>query len=173
MKTFAGEYARYRLSAEKAFAQVSDDGLNQVLAPDGNSIAMLVRHISGNFVSRFTDFLAADGEKPDRNRDDEFADAAYSRAQMDAAWARGWSALDDALAQVDDAQLSQTITIRGQPLTVAEALCRSLAHVAMHVGQIILIARILAGGDWKWITIPKGQSAQYNRDPSLERRPSR
>jgi hypothetical protein len=172
VKDFIDEYARYRAMGEKAMAQVSDEGLNRVVAPDGNSIAMIVRHISGNLVSRFSDFLTADGEKPSRNRDGEFADGSFARGEIDTAWKRGWSALDTALASLDENDLTRIITIRGNEHTVHEALCRSLSHTASHIGQIVLLARIVATDQWKWITIPKGQSNQYNQNPTLEKRPA-
>src|SRR6188474_920214 len=108
---FRAEYARYRQLAEQALAQMPDAELNRVLAPEGNSAAMIVRHISGNFVSRFTDFLAADGEKPNRDRDREFDERAYSRAEVDALLAKGFAVLDDALAPLTDADLECTVTI--------------------------------------------------------------
>jgi Protein of unknown function (DUF1572) len=172
-KDFISEYERYRAMGEKAMEQVSDEGLNRVLAPDGNSIAMIVRHMGGNLVSRFTDFLTADGEKPWRNRDGEFADGTYTRAEVDEAWKTGWDVVSAELGRLTDDDLERLIAIRGQELTVHEALCRSLAHAAMHVGQIILLARILATDEWKWISIPKGQSQQYNQNPTLEKHPSR
>ncbi len=173
VKDFVDEYGRYRLTAEKAMAQVPDEGLNRIVATDGNSIGMLVHHVSGNFVSRFTDFLTTDGEKPGRDRDREFADATFTRAELAAMWAEGWGVLEGALAVLTDDDLARTVTIRSQPLTVHEALCRSLAHAAMHVGQIVLLSRMLASGDWKWITIPKGQSVQYNENPTLDKSPAR
>ncbi|HWH51388.1 MAG TPA: DUF1572 family protein [Gemmatimonadaceae bacterium] len=169
---FIDEYERYRLIGEKAMAQVTDEALNRVLAPNGNSIAMLVRHIGGNLASRFTDFLASDGEKPWRDRDSEFADGTFNRQQVDEIWKRGWSAVDTALRGLTDADLGKTVAIRGQSMTVHSALCRSVTHIAMHVGQIVLLARILASDEWKWISIPKGQSQQYNQKPTLEKRPA-
>jgi len=173
VKDFVDEYARYRLMGEKAMAQVSEEGLNRVVAPDGNSIAMIVRHIGGNFVSRFTNFLTEDGEKPWRNRDGEFADGVYGRTEIEDAWTTGWSILESELGHLTDADLERFVTIRGTELTVHEALCRSLAHVASHVGQIVLLARIVAPERWQWISIPKGQSQQYNQNPTLEKRPAR
>jgi len=170
VQTFIAEYQRYRAAADKAVAQVqSDADFNRILAPNGNSIAMLMRHVGGNFTSRFTDFLSSDGEKPWRNRDTEFSEGPFTRAEVDELWASGWSILMTEVGKLSDADIERTITIRGQTLTVHEALARSLAHVAMHVGQIILLARILAADEWKWITIPKGQSEQYNRNPTLEK----
>ncbi|MEP6495301.1 MAG: DUF1572 family protein [bacterium] len=169
VKDFADEYGRYRAMGEKAMAQVSDDGLNQVVATDGNSIAMIVRHVSGNLVSRFTDFLTSDGEKESRDRDGEFADGTFDRGEIDAAWKTGWGVVEHALAQLTDADLERMITIRGQALTVHEALCRSVTHSASHVGQIVLLARIVATNTWNTLSIPKGQSKQYNQNPSLEK----
>ena len=174
VQTFIGEYQRYRASADKAVAQVqSDADFNRILAPNGNSIAMVMRHVGGNLRSRFTDFLTADGEKPWRDRDTEFAEGPFTRAEVDELWTSGWNILTSEVGKLTDADLERTITIRGQSLNVHEALARSLAHVAMHVGQIILLARILATDEWKWITIPKGQSALYNQNPTLEKRPAR
>lgn len=173
VKDFVGEYARYRSMAEKAVAQVSDESLNRVLAPEGNSIAMLARHIGGNLKSRFTDFLVSDGEKPWRDRDSEFADGTLARAVVDDIWKRGWDVLERELGKLSDDDLTKTVQIRGADLTVHEALCRSVTHTASHVGQIVLLARILAEDEWKWITIPKGQSQQYNQNPTLEKRPAR
>ena len=141
---FRAEYARYRELAEKALAQLPDAELNRVLASEGNSAAMIVRHMSGNFVSRFTNFLTEDGEKPNRDRDREFDERPYSRAEVNELWARGFAVLDAALAPLGDADLERTVTIRQQPMTVHAALARSLAHLAYHVGQIVLLARIHA-----------------------------
>jgi hypothetical protein len=173
IKDFSDEYQRYRLGGEKALAQVSDEALNRIVAPNGNSVAMLVRHIGGNFVSRFTNFLTEDGEKPWRNRDGEFDEGPFTRAVVDEAWKTGWGVLESELAKLTDDDLQRTVTIRGQPLTVHEALCRSVAHAATHVGQIVLLARIVATDEWKWITIPKGQSQQFNQSLSFEKRPAK
>ena len=172
VKDFIDEYARYRAVGEKAMAQVSDEALNRIVAPDGNSIAMIVRHMGGNFVSRFTNFLTEDGEKPWRDRDAEFADGVFTRADVNEAWQTGWGVLESELSTLTDADLDRTVKIRGHDLTVHEALCRSITHAASHVGQIVLLARILATHDWQWISIPKGQSKQYNQNPLLEKRPA-
>jgi hypothetical protein len=173
VEDFVREFAKYRATGEKAMAQVSEDGLNKIVAPGTNSIAMLVRHMSGNFVSRFTDFLTADGEKPTRDRDDEFEEGRWSRAEVEATWLEGWTVLEAALEDLVEDDLQNTVTIRGLKLDVHDALCRSLAHQATHVGQIVLLARMVADEEWKWISIPKGQSKQYNLNPTLERGPAR
>jgi uncharacterized damage-inducible protein DinB len=170
IEDFRFELERYRQLAEKALAQMPDDALNTVPAPDGNSAAMIVRHMSGNLVSRFTDFLTADGEKPARDRDAEFADAAYTRAEMDAMWRQGWAVLEGALAQLRDEDFGRTVTIRQQPLTVHAALCRAVAHQAYHVGQLVLLARMTAQGEWQSLSIPKGGSRRYNAAPDREQK---
>jgi len=152
---FTREFHRYREAAEKAIAQIPDEALNHVPATEANSIAMLVRHISGNLRSRFTDFLTSDGEKPWRDRDSEFVERAYSRAEIDAMWQEGWRIVDAELARLTDGQLDQTVSIRGAPDTVHGALCRAVAHVATHAGQIVLLARLHTGGNWATLTIPK------------------
>jgi hypothetical protein len=151
----ATELARYKTIGESAMAQVADDGLNRIGSADGNSIAMIVRHMSGNFFSRFTDFLTSDGEKPWRDRDREFVERPYSRAEVEAMWTGGWRAMLEAIGALSEADLDRTVTIRGEPVTVHAALCRALAHAAYHVGQIVLLARLVAPGEWQWITIPK------------------
>lgn len=170
---FRGEYARYRQLAEKAIQQASEDALNAVPAPDANSIAMIVRHISGNFKSRFTDFLTSDGEKPGRDRDDEFTERHYMPQEIDQMWRQGWAVVEDTLRQLGDGDLERTVTIRGQPLTVHAALSRSLSHVAYHVGQIVLLARVDTGAQWQSLSIPRGKSAEYNKAPTKERVPGR
>ena len=169
LKDIVDEYARYRATGERALAQVPDAALDRVPAPDANSVAMLVRHMSGNLASRFTDFLTSDGEKPWRRRDDEFEERAYTRAELDALWRDGWRVLETALAGLTDADLAATVHIRGQPLTVHSALCRSLSHVAYHVGQLVLLARMHADAPWRWISIPKGGSDAYTAAPPMER----
>lgn len=165
---FIDEYRRWRLAAEKAIAQVPDDQLNRVLSKDGNSVAMLMRHVGGNLASRFTDFLTSDGEKPWRDRDGEFFEGPFARADVQALWQTGWDALNDALSPLSDADLDNAVTVRGQSMTVHSALTRSLSHIANHCGQIIILARILTS-DWEWITIPKGKSREYNANPIHER----
>jgi uncharacterized damage-inducible protein DinB len=159
---FRAQYAQYRQLAEKALAQMPDSELNHVLATESNSVAMIVRHVSGNLVSRFTNFLTEDGEKPNRDRDREFDERHYSRDEVNALWAQGFAALDDAVVPLTDADLERTVTIRQQPMTVHAALTRSLAHLAYHVGQIVLLARIGAAGPWESLSIPRNSSQQFN-----------
>jgi uncharacterized damage-inducible protein DinB len=159
---FRMENARWRDVAEKAIAQMPDDALNHVPSPEGNSVAMLVRHVSGNLVSRFTNFLTEDGEKPDRDRDAEFVERPYTRAEVGEMMRRGFGALEAALASLTDADMARTVTVRGQPMTVHAALTRSLAHIVNHLGQIVLIAKMTVTGPWQSLSIPRGQSQGFN-----------
>jgi uncharacterized damage-inducible protein DinB len=181
VQSFAGEYRRYRKLSEDALAQLPDTDLERETG-EGNSVATgmprntvaaLVRHLAGNLRSRFSDFLSSDGEKPWRDRESEFAGAPASRAELLAAWAAGWEVLEGALDALTDEDMGRIITIRGQPLAVREALHRSLAHTAYHVGQIVLLARSFRGDQWRFLSIPPGKSAAYNRDPSMEKAPAR
>ncbi len=150
------EYRRYKKLAEGAFKQATDAELVRVPAADGNSIAMVVWHISGNLRSRFTDFLTTDGEKPWRDRESEFGNRNVSRADLLAKWEDGWAVLFGALAGLDDGALSRQITIRGEAHSVLQALHRSLAHTSYHVGQIVLLAKSFRAEDWNSLTIPRG-----------------
>jgi len=172
IEDFRSEYERYRLLAEKALAQMPDEALNRVPSREGNSAAMIVRHVSGNLISRFRNYLTEDGEKPDRDRDREFDERPYTRAEMLELWTRGWAVLDANVGALTDADLARTVTIRQQPMTVHASLSRSLAHVAYHVGQIVLLAREHADHDWESLSIPRGQSQQYNAAPTREKKPT-
>ncbi len=163
----AGEFQRYRALAEGALAQLSDQEL--VASPDfGNSAAIICWHVAGNLRSRFTEFLTTDGEKPWRNREDEFQARAVTQAELLQHWNAGWAVLLQTLETLDDSHLERQVTIRGQPLRVAEALLRSLAHVSYHVGQVVHIARAQRGVSWRFLSIPPGQSAVYNAAPRNE-----
>lgn len=166
----AAEYRRYKKLAEGAFAQVSDAELCQSPPAEyANSIATICWHVSGNLQSRFTDFLSADGEKPWREREEEFAGREVTRAELMAKWESGWTVLFGTLDSLKDADLFTTVTIRQQPLKVHEALNRSLAHVSYHVGQIVYLAKTMKTGAWHSLSIPPGQSAAYNMNPTKER----
>ncbi len=171
LSDFLQEFDRYRALGDRAIAQMPDAALNHVPSPEGNSAAMIVRHMSGNFASRFTDFLTTDGEKPWRERDAEFSERLYTRAQVTAMWAEGFEVVSKALGELTDTDLRRDVAIRGQALTVHAALCRSLAHVAYHVGQLVLLAREHADAPWQSLSIPRGQSAAYNAAPTHERGP--
>ena len=162
------EYRRYKALAEGALEQVPEASLSEP-GPAGNSLATLCWHISGNLQSRFSDFLASDGEKPWRDREEEFAARTVSRAELLAKWQQGWTVLLSTLGQLTDADLVKTVSIRGQPLAVHEALHRSLAHISYHVGQIVLLAHAICGAKWRYLSIPPGGSAAYNANPQYEK----
>jgi hypothetical protein len=169
IESIRGEFERYKALAEAAIAQSAEPELSREPADDGNSIATICWHVSGNLRSRFTDFLTTDGEKPWRRRDDEFLPRQVTRADLLATWEAGWSVLFAALSGLDDSQLHATITIRGQALRLDEALHRSLAHTAYHCGQIVLLAKHARGAAWKSLSIPRGKSDEANRNPPGQR----
>lgn len=148
--------------ADKAIAQLPDDKLHVPLDANTNGVAVIMKHVAGNLRSRWTDFLTTDGEKPWRNRDDEFVDSFANRQELLNYWEEGWACLFNTLESLQPEDLSKTVTIRGEPHSVPLAIDRSLSHCGYHVGQIIMVARILAGNDWETITIPRGGSATYN-----------
>ena len=162
------EYRGLKKLAEKALAQLADDAaLHARLDPESNSLAVLIRHLAGNMRSRWTDFLTSDGEKPDRRRDREFENVAISRAELMQEWEGGWRCLFDALGALAPADLMRTVPIRSVPHTVVRAIDRQLTHYAQHVGQIVLLAKHLAAGSWKSLTIPRGESETW-RPPRRE-----
>jgi len=169
VESIRAEYLRYKTLAEAAIAQLSDAELWAQGVEQANSIATICWHVSGNLQSRFTDFLTSDGEKPWRAREEEFRPRAVTRAELLSKWNLGWDALLGALASLADGQLANTVTIRGQRLSVLEALLRSVTHVSYHVGQVIYVAKSLRGADWKYLTIPPGQSDAYNKAPAFEK----
>ncbi len=169
VESIRSEFVKYKTLIEGALDQVSDEHLHAVLGDDANSIAVLMRHLVGNLVSRFTDFLASDGEKSWRDRDQEFEYTQMSRHDLLEQWEKAWDILTFQLDSLTDRQLGDTVTIRGNELTIAEALHRSLAHFSYHAGQIIVIARYVHGKNWKYLTIPKGHSRDYNRNPDKEK----
>jgi len=157
------EFRKYKKFAEKALGQVSDDEWIRTVDPESNSLALIVKHISGNQRSRWTDFLTTDGEKPDRNRDTEFERSeADTRDALMARWESGWRLLFAALEPLTDDDLQKTVAIRGEPHTVLQAINRQLTHYASHVGQIVFLAKHLAGSRWKTLSIPRGQSRQFD-----------
>ena len=163
------EYRYYKFLAERAIAQLTDQEIGYEAAPESNSVAVIVWHMSGNLASRFTDFLKSDGEKPWRRREEEFYARQVTRAELLAKWEQGWNVLFGALDGLADADLEHVVTIRQQPLRVHEALHRSLAHTSYHVGQIVYLAKAMRGKDWRYLSIPPGMSDAYNAAPDKER----
>jgi hypothetical protein len=156
-------FRQYKKLADGAIIQVSDADLYCVLDPEMNSIAIIMKHMAGNMLSRWTDFLTTDGEKPSRNRDSEFEDPPTPRAELLAMWESGWSCLFAALEPLTEADLTRTITIRGEPHSVMQAINRQVAHYSYHCGQIVLLAKHFQCSQWKSLSVPRKQSEEFNR----------
>jgi hypothetical protein len=153
-------YRQQRRLAEGALQQIDDAQFFQATDPESNSIAAIVKHVGGNLRSRWTDFLTSDGEKPDRNRDGEFETANQTRAEIMDVWNQGWRQLEITLAALETADLERTVTIRAEPHSVVQALVRNLAHAAHHAGQIVFLAKSLAGPGWRTLSIPRAGSTR-------------
>lgn len=160
MESIEAEYLRYRSTAEAALDQLSDEELIAIPAGTANSVATIAWHVGGNLRSRFIDFLTTDGEKPWRDRESEFLARTPTRTELLEFWNDGWNILEQSLGGLTDANLVDTVTIRGEELSVIQALHRSLAHSAYHVGQIVNRAKELRGADWTYLSIPPGGSAE-------------
>ena len=153
----------YKKLAEKAFAQLSDEEFFVTLDEEGNSIGVIIKHITGNMFSRWTDFLNTDGEKPDRNRDMEFVlEPETTKDDLLSSWERGWARVFEAIEPLQPADLSRQVFIRGKAHTVVEAINRQLTHYASHIGQIIFLAKHLRASDWQSLSIPRNRSAEFN-----------
>lgn len=163
--TFLGQ----KVLAERAMVQLTDEQLHVPLDLETNSVAVIVKHMAGNMQSRWTAFLTSDGEKPERDRDGEFVDTFQSRAEVMSCWERGWACVSRALDGLTDDDLSKTVRIRGEPLTVARAILRQVDHYGYHVGQIVLISRVLVKDQWQVITIPRGGSRAFNERLASQR----
>lgn len=152
----------YRRMIDATVEQLTDQELFDRPAPEINSVAIILRHLGGNLRSRWTDFLTTDGEKSDRNRDAEFETWNGDRHSLMQHFDAGWNALETALETIDEQKVGQTIFIRGEAHSVAQALIRSVTHMTYHVGQIAMIARMVHRGPWRWLTVPPGGSASHN-----------
>ncbi len=153
----------YKKLGEGAIAQVTDEQLFTTLDPECNSIAVIVKHIAGNMRSRWTDFLNSDGEKPDRHRDSEFEEPPSTREGVMAAWQAGWDLVFGALEPLTDADAGRKVTIRGEAHSVMQAVNRQIAHYALHIGQIILLAKHFQHDQWRSLSIPRGKSEEFLR----------
>jgi hypothetical protein len=156
-------FRHYKRLGERAMAQIGDEQLFASLDAESNCIAIIVKHLAGNMRSRFANFLTSDGEKPDRNRDSEFEDAATTREGLMTQWEGGWAIVFGALEPLTDEDLERTVTIRGEAHSVMQAINRQVAHYAYHVGQIVLLAKHAAGADWQSLSVPRGKSAEFNQ----------
>lgn len=158
------QFQYYKMLGEKTFSQLSEDQLLYQFNDESNSIAVIVNHISGNMMSRWTNFLTEDGEKEWRNREEEFKGLIERREQLLEAWEKGWSCLFEAINSINDENFDQLIYIRNQGHTIMEAINRQLAHYSYHIGQIVYLGRMQKGSDWISLSIPKGQSVEYNKE---------
>jgi uncharacterized damage-inducible protein DinB len=168
VESIKNEYSRYKSQVELAIDQIQDTELHKVVREGGNTIAILMKHISGNLKSRFTNFLTEDGEKVWRDRGHEFEELQEDRTTLLKNWNESWSILFDQLDKLSDSDLGKIIKIRNRSLTVSDALIRSLSHLSYHAGQIVLIAKIHIGDGWKTLSIPNGQSKEYNLNHDKE-----
>jgi hypothetical protein len=171
-----GLFHYYKKLGERAMAQCSDEALFITLDAESNSIAIIVKHLSGNMRSRWLNFLTTDGEKPDRNRDTEFETPASTRTELIEQWERGWKYVFDALEPLTEADLGRTVTIRMEPHSVMQAINRQVAHYAHHVGQILFLAKHLTftkTGKWESLSVPRGKSAEMNAKVAAGQTPQR
>jgi len=151
--------------ADGAIGQLSDEQFFASPDPESNSVALIMKHIAGNMHSRFTDFLTTDGEKPDRNRDQEFIlQSGTTRDEVLRFWENGWHLVFDALNALQPEDLERSVTIRGEPHSVMQAINRQVAHSSYHIGQIVFLAKHWVGTSWKNLSVPKGQSEQFNAE---------
>jgi hypothetical protein len=166
----------YKKLGERAMEQCPDQGLFATLDAESNSIAIIVKHMAGNMRSRWVNFLTSDGEKPDRNRDTEFETPPRTRAEMVALWEKGWRHVFEALEPLSDADLTKTVTIRGEPHSVMQAVNRQLAHYAHHIGQILFAAKHFATattGKWESLSVPRGKSQEFTAEVAAGRKSQR
>jgi hypothetical protein len=152
----------YKTLGEKTFDQINDEDIHWQFNEVSNSIAITVKHMVGNMLSRFSNFLTEDGEKPWRHRDAEFKDPYKNKAEMLDRWENGWQCVFNALEPLSESQMQETVLIRNEEHTIIEAVNRQLMHYAYHIGQLVYIARMIKGIDWQSLSIPKGQSKEFN-----------
>ena len=156
-------FRNYKTMAERAMEQVSNEEFFRHIDPEANSIAVIVKHIAGNLNSRWRDFLATDGEKPERNRDAEFEIVDDTRESLMEFWEAGWQTLFDNIGPLTKQDFEKTITVRSEIHTIVEAINRQLAHYPYHIGQIVLLAKHFRSEDWKTLSVPKNKSAEFNQ----------
>jgi len=161
LKDSISVFGHIKKTAEGAMEQVTDEQLTATLDKEMNSIALIVKHMTGNMRSRWTDFLDTDGEKPDRNRDSEFEQPPASREAVMKLWAEGWDHVFSALKPLSEQDLGRTVAIRGEPHSVMQAINRQIAHYAYHCGQIVFLAKHLQHAQWKSLSVPRGKSEQF------------
>jgi hypothetical protein len=165
------QFRGYKRLAEGAMAQLTDEEMFVALDPESNSVAVVVKHMAGNMRSRFSDFLTSDGEKPDRHRDQEFEmDSGATRAEVMRWWEEGWARVVAAVDTLQPEDVSRTVTIRGEPHSVLQALNRQVAHYAYHAGQIVFLAKHFRSKEWKSLSVPRGKSEEINQRMLAQRK---
>ncbi|MBT2161689.1 DUF1572 family protein [Zobellia barbeyronii] len=164
IKSALFEFNRYKSMGDSTFVQLNDKDIHWKLNESDNSIALIVKHISGNMLSRWTNFLTEDGEKPWRNREDEFTNPYETKTEMLAGWEEGWRCLFKALNSVTSDNFDTTIKIRNESHTIVEAVHRQLAHYSSHIGQIVLLGKMIKAENWTALSIPKGTSEDFNKN---------
>ena len=163
LKDAVGSFNAYKKLADKAIEQVNDSELFVTLDEEANSIAVVMKHMAGNMLSRWTNFLTSDGEKPDRNRDMEFViEAGTTREAVLAYWERGWQAVFAAVEPLQPGDFQKTVNIRGEAHTIVQAINRQMTHYAYHVGQIVFLAKHFRSSEWKSLSVPRNRSAEFN-----------
>ena len=158
------QFEYYKFLGDKTFSQLTFDDMQWQSNENANNIAIIVKHLTGNMLSRWTNFLTEDGEKEWRNRDLEFIDNYNSKEEISASWESGWKCLFDAIKPLSETDLEQIIYIRNQGHTVTEAINRQLAHYSYHIGQIVFLGKLLKGENWESLSIPTGDSLKYNEE---------
>lgn len=162
LKSLLFECQRYKSLGDKTFVQLNDADIHWKYESTGNSISVIVKHLSGNMLSRWTNFFSEDGEKTWRNRDSEFEDTYKTKEEMLVAWEKGWNCFYDAIQEINEGNFEKTIKIRNEPHSILQALNRQLAHYSYHIGQIVLLGKTIKGENWVSLSIPKGQSKAFN-----------
>ncbi len=168
LKSVEKQFQYYKILGERTFEQIPDEKLFWKYNKTSNDIVVIVKHLYGNMLSRWTDFLTSDGEKEWRNRDDEFINDIKNRKEMLAKWEKGWECLFKSINSLTNQDLNKTIYIRNQGHSVVEAINRQLAHYAYHIGQIVFIGKMICGKNWRSLSIPKGKSSTYNKEKFLK-----
>ena len=162
LKDVVDQFRKLKGLGDKALAQVRDEDLFVGLDPESNSLAILIQHMAGNLLSRWTDFLNSDGEKPSRDRDSEFVLVSKTREELLARWEEGWRCLFQAVAALSEEDLAMTVLIRAEPHSVIKAINRQLTHYGYHIGQIVFLAKHFASAHWQTLSVPRGGSAAFN-----------
>lgn len=160
------EFRRLKNLTDRALSQIDDAGFFAISGPESNSVAIIVKHLAGNMISRWTDFLTTDGEKPNRERDSEFIIDEEERGRLMERWEEGWGVLFGTLEGLRPDDLERTITIRGEGQSAQQAIVRQISHYAYHVGQIVLLAKELRGSEWTSLSIPRGKSKEFAQNPT-------